>query len=206
MTAAFEFVLSLFPFLLLRCTVNGDRTLARIVRDSERLIRERRVRVPDEDLDKTLDDVAAAVPSNYKGNNIRHRRRLVVGDEYETACADPSVLYATVDNSTTTLDSIECACDDESYEDVDRVVCLVNLPDCSMGVCLQEEDIWVFNVSVRVFVCTLAFLLLLVDHATWDSWNAVALLRPWWILSENNGTVHCAFHMLCLRRFRTGVP
>lgn len=64
------------------------------------------------------------------------RRRLT--DEYSTACADPDTLYAGTSHTGV------CTCD-TSFETVDRVLCVLDGLDCSQSVCVQEDDIWLFD-------------------------------------------------------------
>lgn len=76
--------------------------------------------------------------SNQNGHfGLRH----LVGteDEYKGACAIPAILYQG------TPHTAACFCDD-SEQDVDRILCVLDQPDCSLGVCIEQRDTWIFQV------------------------------------------------------------
>ena len=67
--------------------------------------------------------------------------RRLTGEEYQGACANPEILYKG------TTHQGKCVCDD-SKDDVDRVLCILDQPDCSLGVCVEQRDIWIFQVCL----------------------------------------------------------
>ena len=69
----------------------------------------------------------------------KHRNLMLFDDEYEGACATPAILYHGTNHTGI------CGCDD-SQQDVDRIVCIVDQPDCSLAVCIEERDVWHFHV------------------------------------------------------------
>lgn len=73
--------------------------------------------------------------NDNNADNLRGRR---LATEYSMACADPDRLYEG------TTHSGRCTCD-TSFDTVDRVLCVLDGFDCSQSVCIQEDDIWLFD-------------------------------------------------------------
>ena len=80
--------------------------------------------------------------SNQNGHfGLRH----LVGndeDEYQGACANPAILYQG------TPHTAACFCDD-SKQDISRILCVLDQPDCSLGVCIEQRDTWIFQVREK---------------------------------------------------------
>ena len=71
-----------------------------------------------------------------RSNTTSIRRRL--GSQYMSACSSPALLY---DGTGT---SGKCICDEE-FEQVHRLLCMVDGATCTHDICTEERDIWVFS-------------------------------------------------------------
>ena len=102
----------------------------------------------------TTTDHVRALETTNSSSSVNH-------DEYEGACADPNILYTQVYHT-----GGRCGCDPDSFDGVDRIICVFDAVDCSLGVCLGQADIWIFHVRTRR-ACTRKFgplcLFVLVD-------------------------------------------
>lgn len=83
--------------------------------------------------------------SKDDGSGVERRQLMLFANEYEGACATPAILYYNTNHTGV------CGCDD-SLQDFNRIVCMVDEADCSLGLCIEERDVWTFHVRLLLLL------------------------------------------------------